>query len=474
MSVKIAKATPFEGKPKIMMPSVYGFSTGKEMFYTVPVIGKRPIHISVRNLPDGLCFTDGKFSGKIDADVEYSVTVIAENELGRAEKEVRLSVAPDNLLRTPLMGFTTWNAYESAVSAEKVLRAAHLMRDLGIAEYGYGYINLDSGWQKEYGGKYDAVMPNEKFPDMKAMYDEIHSLGFHGGIYSTPMLTAWGCPREYGSVPGCTVGEPDILYTMQNGGIGVVRKEENNVRQWVEWGVDYLKYDWTPTDPHNAEFMKKELRAAERDIAFCATVSASDAYGRYWQKNCSSWRDNCDSVPYFSNIRNRFDTVDKWENFVCAGHFYDLDMLAIGRQDLFSELPSLSENEELAEYTMTAFFSSPIQLSCHLDKLTEFEFDMICNDEIIEINQDSLASYPKLQKTYGQRDTVIYRRELCNGDFAVAVFNMGDTAFSDTYELGGMYRVRDVWAKENIGTADRLEIELMPHSAAVYRMSEDK
>ena len=49
MSVRIAKATPFEGKPKIMMPSVYGFSTGKEMFYRVPVIGKRPLHLSVRN-----------------------------------------------------------------------------------------------------------------------------------------------------------------------------------------------------------------------------------------------------------------------------------------------------------------------------------------------------------------------------------------------------------------------------------------
>ena len=147
-------------------------------------------------------------------------------------------------------------------------------------------------------------------------------------------------------------------------------------------------------------------------------------------------------------------------------------MLAIGRQDLFSVLPSLSENEELAEYTMTAFFSSPIQLSCHLDKLTEFEFDMICNDEIIEINQDPLASYPKLQKTYGQRDTVIYRRKLCGGDFAVAVFNMGETAFNDTYELGGMYHIRDVWAKEDMGTADRLEIDLMPHSVAVYRMSE--
>lgn len=454
-----------------MMPSVYGFSTGKEMFYTVPVIGRRPIKVSVCGLPDGLCFADGRFFGKIVFDAEFSVTVIAENELGRDEKQVILSVAPDNLLRTPLMGFTTWNAFGSEVSAEKVLHTARLLREKGIAEYGYGYVNLDSGWQKEYGGKYDAVMPNEKFPDMKAMYDEIHTLGFHGGIYSTPMLTAWGCPKEYSSVPGCTVGEADILYASQNGGIGVVRKEKNNVMQWIEWGVDYLKYDWIPTDPHNAEFMKRELRAANRDIAFCTTVRSSEAYARYWRENCSAWRDNGDSVPQFSNIRTRFDTVDIWKDHVRLGHFYDLDMMAIGRQDLFSELPPLSENEELTEYTMTAFFSSPIQLSCHLDRLTEFELNMICNDEIIEINQDPLASYPELQKSYGQRDTVIYRRKLSGGDFAVAVFNMGETQFCDTFELGGLYRIRNVWAKEDMGKADRLDIDIMPHCAAVYRMS---
>ena len=34
-----------------------------------------------------------KFSGKIDTDAEYSVTVIAENELGRDEKEILLSAA---------------------------------------------------------------------------------------------------------------------------------------------------------------------------------------------------------------------------------------------------------------------------------------------------------------------------------------------------------------------------------------------
>jgi alpha-glucosidase (family GH31 glycosyl hydrolase) len=66
------------------------------------------------------------------------------------------------------------------------------MVESGIAEYGYSYVNLDSGWQHEYGGEFDAIMPNFKFPDMKEMTDRIHALGFKCGIYSTPMLNAWG------------------------------------------------------------------------------------------------------------------------------------------------------------------------------------------------------------------------------------------------------------------------------------------
>ena len=41
--MRIAKARPFEGKPIINMPSVYGGCIGKEIICRVPVIGTRPI-----------------------------------------------------------------------------------------------------------------------------------------------------------------------------------------------------------------------------------------------------------------------------------------------------------------------------------------------------------------------------------------------------------------------------------------------
>ena len=40
---EIASAGPFEGAPKINLPSRYGASPGKPLLLRIPVIGQRPI-----------------------------------------------------------------------------------------------------------------------------------------------------------------------------------------------------------------------------------------------------------------------------------------------------------------------------------------------------------------------------------------------------------------------------------------------
>lgn len=75
-------------------------------------------------------------------------------------------------------------------------------------------------------------MPNAKFPDIKGMVDRLHEQGFKCGIYSTPMLNAFGCSMEEVPLPpGCTQGEPDDMFADERGGVGVIRKEKNNALQ---------------------------------------------------------------------------------------------------------------------------------------------------------------------------------------------------------------------------------------------------
>lgn len=474
--MKIAKATPFEGAPIINMPAVYGGCTGKEIICRIPVIGKRPIKISVTGLAEGLKLENGIITGVVEKDCEFQVQILAENELGKAVRDVEFKIHEDTMLLTPLMGFTSWNAFNSAVSQQKMEETAEVMLNKGIADYGYQYVNIDSGWQKEYGGEFDAVMPNEKFPDMKGYCDKMHAVGLKCGIYSTPMLKAWGCPEELESIPGCTRGEPNILYTCNNDGIGIERLEENNVKQWEQWGFDYLKYDWAPCDPINADYMKKALLKAGREIAFCVTVDADWCYHRYWEKYCCSWRCNRDSVDKWYNVKNYLlpsdgMRIEWWKETISQGHFYDLDMLEVGPMSWNEGTSRLTENESVFAYTLRAFFLSPIQLSCCLDKLTDFEFDLIANEEIIRINQDSLADYADLHCKNEAEDLMVYRRKLENGDTAFAIFNASEEEKEQVLDLEEFTAVRELWTKTDLIPAKEFKYTVEPHCAVVLRAS---
>ena len=85
------------------------------------------------------------------------------------------------------------------------------MVDSGLINHGWTYINIDDTWQGERGGKFHALQGNEKFPDMKALCDEIHALGLKFGIYSTPWMTS------YAIYPGGSSDNPEGTWTKTMG-----------------------------------------------------------------------------------------------------------------------------------------------------------------------------------------------------------------------------------------------------------------
>ena len=113
------------------MPSCYGASPNKPILFRIPVTGQRPITYSIPDLPEGLSLSDGIVSGKIACEGDYKLTLIAENPLGRDEMTLTLEIHPDRLQLTPLMGFTTWNAFGYGVTQAQVEGAAEKLADSG-------------------------------------------------------------------------------------------------------------------------------------------------------------------------------------------------------------------------------------------------------------------------------------------------------------------------------------------------------
>ena len=75
---------------------------------------------------------------------------------------------------------------------------ADAMVSTGMKDAGYIYVNIDDTWE----GERDAsgnITANNKFPDMKALADYVHSKGLKIGIYSSPgPKTCAGYDGSYG------------------------------------------------------------------------------------------------------------------------------------------------------------------------------------------------------------------------------------------------------------------------------------
>ena len=471
---KMATATPFAGAPKINIASVFGASPNKPFIMRIPVTGQRPVKYGAENLPEGLTLNDNIITGAVVAEGDYEITLTAENALGKAEKKVKLEIHPNNVLVTPLLGFTTWNAFGADITQEDVENTAQKLVDTGITEYGYRYMNLDSGWQYQYGGEFDAVMPNWKFPDMNKMTDKIHSLGMKAGIYSTPMLTAWGCPKEFASIPGCTTGAPDPIFSLINEGIGVERKERNNAQQWSAWGFDYLKYDWRPTDTYNAELMRKELVQLDRDFGYCITIRAMKEFSNYWSKYCNSYRSCPDTHREWPNLIKIYRSYFEFMDHVNKGHYVDLDLLDLGTCRCEAVRGTFTEDEQITAYSVRAFLNSPIQISSTMENLDEFELSLYCNEEIIAINQDAAfcTAMPIYQEEQGEAILHVFEKQLEDGSYAYAFFNFGETKQQVIAKFEAAAELRDVWAKEDMESTQYLHMEMIPHTVRIIKSNQ--
>jgi len=158
---------------------------------------------------------------------------------------------------TPPIGWNGWNSWAREIDKEKVVASAKAMVSMGLSSHGWTYINIDDAWQGQRGGKYNALQPNEKFPEFKKMIDEIHGMGLKLGVYSTPWISSYaGYPGgssnfENGAYPdSIRANKRAYRYT------GKYRFEKEDAKQMAEWGVDYLKYDWR-IDVASAEAMSK-------------------------------------------------------------------------------------------------------------------------------------------------------------------------------------------------------------------------
>jgi alpha-galactosidase len=469
--------------PRINGPSVFGVRPNSPLIYRIPATGQRPMQLAVEGLPKGLVVDSktGQISGKLTEPAEFAVTLTANNSLGSAHKKFKIIIG-EKIALTPPMGWNSWNCWGGRVSAEKVLLSARGMVNSGLIDHGWTYINIDDAWQGKRGGEFHAIQGNEKFPDMKALCDQIHAMGLKAGIYSTPWTTSYAryiggsSENEDGSWTKPTQDKKGIVNKkILPWAIGKYHFTDNDAKQWAAWGIDYLKYDWNPIEAPETEEMAKALRNCGRDVIFSLSNHAPFEGAADWSRLSNAWRTTGDIRDTWQSVGGIGFSQDRWSAFSGPGHWNDPDMLVVGMVGWGTPHPTkLTPDEQYTHISLWCLLSAPLLLGADLDKLDEFTLSLLTNDEVLAVNQDSLGK--QATRVAGDGDLLVYAKELEDGSKAVGLFNRSEketeiVAPFSSIGVNGKQIVRDLWRQKDLGEFQgEFKAKVAPHGVIFVRL----
>jgi len=127
----------------------------------------------------------------------------------------------------PPMGWSSWNTFRNRINEKLILDTALAMKENGLIDAGYNYINLDDNWQSSMRDENGDLQGDlETFPrGIARLAKEVNALGLKLGAYtSNGALTCEDLPASLGR-------ENADAYTL------------------AKWGVEYFKYDFCHNIP---------------------------------------------------------------------------------------------------------------------------------------------------------------------------------------------------------------------------------
>ncbi len=344
-------------------------------------------------------------------------------------------VRSNGLAKTPPMGWNSWNKFRNQVSDKMVREIADAMVKSGMKAAGYVYVNIDDTWEAAHRDAQGNIATNNKFPDMKALADYVHSKGLKLGIYSSPgPKTCAGYEGSY-------------------------QHEEQDAKTFAGWGIDYLKYDWcsasqvydTAQATMAAAYAKMGLGLLNsgRKIVYSLCQYGNLDVGAWGERvGGNSWRTTGDiSDRWDSMQRIGFEQQTDREKVAGPGHWNDPDMLEIGNG-------GMTDEEYRTHMSLWSILASPLLAGNDIRDMKPEIAGILMNKEVIAIDQDKLGKQGKRIAKDGEKE--IWSKPLADGGEAVALFNRGADTASVTAkwsDLGitGSHTVRDLWKHADLG-----------------------
>nr|POF11658.1 alpha-galactosidase 1 [Quercus suber] len=182
----------------------------------------------------------------------------------------------------------------------------------------------------------------------------------------------------------------------------------------------------------------------------------------------NSWRTTNDISDNWNSMLSIIDLNEVYADLARPGGWNDPDMLEVGNG-------GMKNNEYIAHFSLWAISKAPLLLGCDVRNLTKETFNIISNQEVIAVNQDSLGIQAKKVRMEGNSE--IWAGPLSGNKVALVLLNRAAVPHSITGnwdDIGipenSVIEARDVWEHKTLETrfVGNLTANVEPHCCKMF------
>ena len=380
-----------------------------------------------------------------------------------------------------------------------------------LLKHGWEYITIDAGWYAP--GmvtleQYESLHPNQltdgygrlvvdtlKYPSaaggkgFKPLSDKIHSKGLKLGIHIMRGIPIQAVEKNT-PVKGTRYFARDIADTVNvcnwyHGFYGIdmskpcaAKYYDSIFELYREWGIDYVKADDLLAPSYAKEDIEAISRAASRNgiVLSLSPGPAPLEKAGHLRKHAAIWRISDDFWDNWESLKKQFPLCSKWVQYSGEGHYPDADMLPIGNIAVramrgSSRKTNFTEDEQYTLMTLWAMSRSPLMLGCVLPDMDDFTRKLICNKELIDIDQNSTNNV----QVIADDNVVVWKADTGKSRY-FAIFNVSDSDIefdleSSVCDFSQVDDIKEVWTQEIYFPAgDHCILNVRAHGVKLLRI----
>jgi alpha-galactosidase len=420
---------------------------------------------------------------------------------------------------TPPMGWNSYDAYGITINEGDFKANAEWFAKY-LKPFGWQYVVIDAEWYvtdpvpegnsktfhytMDSFGRYTPAL--NRFPSaaggagFKPLAEYVHHLGLQFGIHILRGIPKQAVERNL-SIAGSQYHATEAADTADScpwnyDNYGVDGKHpagqayyDSIAQQFADWGVDLIKADCISSHPYKGDeirMLSTALRKTGRPIVLSlspgpAPLEKADElreYANMWRISDDIWDLWHSGAKYPQGVGDQFANAARWAQFSGPGHWPDADMLPIGH---LSPAPGwgkprevrLTHDEQRTLITLWSIFRSPLMIGGKLPGADPWTISLLTNPEVLAVNQQSTGNRVA---TSTDKAVVWLAKSASGNSYYVAVFNISPETEKLRYDWKQLglesetYQLRDLWRREDLGSARFISVTLPAHGCVLYRL----